>query len=116
MYLRKTNIKNINESNSTYIKKWQLLLIIANLAGIPPLTGFVAKWLILKERLYSFNLIITVMVLTTRTINFYVYLRIILKIIIKKRETSQEVTKKNEKLITIINNTIITLPIMILWF
>jgi len=116
IYLNKTNFKNINETNINFTKKWQLLLLIANLAGIPPLTGFVAKWLILKESLQNFNLLITVIVLTTRTINFYVYLRLILRLLIKKSDTSQEINKKIEKLTVIANNIIIVLPIAILWF
>jgi len=115
LYLNKTNFKNINETNTPFIKKWQVLLIIANLAGIPPLTGFVAKWLVLKEGIQNFNLIITVIVLTTRVTNFYVYLRIMLKILTKKRETSQEVTKKIKKSTTILNNIFIAFPIIILW-
>jgi len=78
------------------IKKNKLLLIvlIANLAGIPPLPGFIAKWISMKERLNHNLLIITLLILTISAINFYIYLRIFISPITKTFNIRQNILVK----------------------
>lgn len=77
-------------------KKWVLLLAMANLAGIPPLAGFLAKWLVFVEGAKESITFIISILLVTSSINFYIYLRIIRNVIILKTDiTTPTNIKKN---------------------
>lgn len=63
----------------TYNKIWTVCLLVAffSIAGIPPLTGFLAKILILVEAVRSDKLFLSVLVLIVSAVGVYYYLRII---------------------------------------
>lgn len=83
-------------------KKWINLAIVANLAGIPPLTGFLAKWVILKERVGTLLIPVITWVLLLRAINFYVYLRICTPIFLKKSKINDNKIKAKKHIIRIL--------------
>jgi len=69
---------------------------MANLAGIPPLAGFLAKWLVFVEGAKESITFIISILLVTSSINFYIYLRIIRNVIILKTDiTTPTNIKKN---------------------
>jgi len=78
------------------IKK--LFIIILSLAGIPPLLGFLPKWLIIdfiSKRIKRVTLIILILILAT--INFFIYSRLTTSSLIEKRQIKIFSTKSYSK-------------------
>ena len=94
-FLIKFKVRTIEESRKK-IKKWLILSLIANLAGIPPLVGFIAKWIVFSASLTISLLVVTTTLLIIRTVNFYVYLRRIRNRIIKNTEINQKGYEKSQ--------------------
>lgn len=107
--------RTINRLEFMYSKKWINLLIMANLAGIPPLTGFLAKWMVLKERILTTLIVLTSGFLIVRAINFYVYLRMFAPIFLKtnKIKYNKNQTKKSLAMLIILNLFPLTLIVIL---
>ena len=76
-------------------------LLILILAGIPPSIGFIPKWILFKEFVLN-NITTTAFILFFfTTINFYVYLRLFLKTLMK-RESNNVIELKNNRFIKFI--------------
>nr|YP_009911514.1 NADH dehydrogenase subunit 2 [Glaucomys volans]QLD22139.1 NADH dehydrogenase subunit 2 [Glaucomys volans] len=54
-----------------------ILIILMSLGGLPPLTGFSPKWLIIKELVSNDNIIIPTLMAITALLNLYFYMRLI---------------------------------------
>jgi NADH-quinone oxidoreductase subunit N len=63
----------------TYNKLWAtcILVVFFSIAGIPPLTGFLAKILILVEVVRSEKLFLSIVILVISAVGVYYYLRVI---------------------------------------
>lgn len=85
----KNKMRRIEETTKK-TEKWLFLLLIANLAGIPPLIGFIAKWMVFTTSLGLLFLTLISFMLIIRTLNFYVYLRSIRSHIIKGTSNQQK--------------------------
>lgn len=97
LFLKNSKQKKINSTPATSKEKWILLLIIANLAGIPPLAGFLIKWMLIKEfSITNITLLVTAG-LTLRRVNFFVYTRVISKAVLKNTNQSQISPKQTTK-------------------
>jgi len=68
-------------------------MLMANLSGIPPFMGFMAKWVVFSHSLYNFTTVLVTILLVTRTINFYVYLRAMGGNLIKSSPSHQKANK-----------------------
>nr|YP_003540872.1 NADH dehydrogenase subunit 2 [Imantodes cenchoa]ACD77408.1 NADH dehydrogenase subunit 2 [Imantodes cenchoa] len=80
---------SINLSNTTTIKDigtmWttspHLMLVLSitilSLAGLPPLTGFMPKWLILNKMIYHNMIIEATMMAMTSILSLYMYMRLV---------------------------------------
>jgi NADH:ubiquinone oxidoreductase subunit 2 (subunit N) len=97
LYMKNSKQKKINTSPNTRKEKLILLIIIANLAGLPPLSGFLAKWMLIKEFAVSNTLFIISAGLILRSINFFVYTRAVSKVILKNAVQFQISTKQITK-------------------
>nr|AIG23540.1 NADH dehydrogenase subunit 2 [Pseudantechinus bilarni] len=79
----------LNLSNTTKIKSlgglWNksptatiiILLTLLSLGGLPPLTGFMPKWLILQELINNNNIITAMTMALTALLNLFFYMRLI---------------------------------------
>lgn len=90
-YLFQHNINSFNNRNSTSLflssltnffetnKIWafSFLIIFFSIAGIPPLTGFLAKVLILSEVVNSQNILPAVLLIIISSISVFYYIRVI---------------------------------------
>ena len=56
--------------------KYFIFLNLLSLAGLPPFAGFLIKWILLSEIFSYLNLIINIVIVLTRIILLYFYLRI----------------------------------------
>ena len=86
---------------SRRIRKWLVLFITANLAGIPPFSGFLVKWVVFVLYLKIHITPLISVILVIRTINFYIYLRLIKKTILKPKRQNQITRKSILKNLTI---------------
>ena len=93
-------------------RKFSYLIAITNLGGIPPRLGFLAKIIVVAERLKTKMLLISTLLIVIRRINIYIYLRIFNFIIIKKTNKTQ-IINRSSKLIDKIMILSISLPILI---
>nr|YP_423963.1 NADH dehydrogenase subunit 2 [Dasyurus hallucatus]AAV50057.1 NADH dehydrogenase subunit 2 [Dasyurus hallucatus] len=84
-----TTFLTLNLSNSTKIKSlgnlWNksatatiiIFLTLLSLGGLPPLTGFMPKWLILQELINNGNIITATMMALSALLNLFFYMRLI---------------------------------------
>lgn len=87
--IRKGNLKTLEEIKKK-INNWSSIILVANLAGIPPLIRFIAKWIVFSVRLRIKLFTLISFILVIRTINFYIYLRFSRRNLIKKRRENQK--------------------------
>nr|AIG23631.1 NADH dehydrogenase subunit 2 [Sminthopsis dolichura] len=84
-----TTFLTLNMSNITKVKSlgslWNkstpatiiILLTLLSLGGLPPLTGFMPKWLILQELINNNNITIATIMALSALLNLFFYMRII---------------------------------------
>lgn len=114
--ITKSQISKINTENLKITKKFVYFTVMINLAGIPPLAGFLAKWLVFREALKTNITTLVTVLLTIRSINLFIYLRfinlILTKTSVKKQKRYKEAKPSVIKRIMIVN----LLPLAIVAF
>lgn len=76
LIIKKINLRFLEEINKK-INKWIPLLLMINLAGLPPLIGFIAKWITFLEGVKIRIKTMVTILLVIRALNLYVYIRIV---------------------------------------
>nr|ADV36625.1 NADH dehydrogenase subunit 2 [Thylamys pallidior] len=75
------NVTKINSLSNLWNKSPTLVIILTmtllSLGGLPPLTGFMPKWLILKELITYNNIFLATMLALSALLNLFFYMRII---------------------------------------
>nr|ADV36619.1 NADH dehydrogenase subunit 2 [Thylamys elegans] len=75
------NVTKINSLSNLWNKSPTLMIILTmtllSLGGLPPLTGFMPKWLILKELITYNNIFMATMLALSALLNLFFYMRII---------------------------------------
>jgi NADH:ubiquinone oxidoreductase subunit 2 (subunit N) len=84
-------------------------MLIINLAGIPPIPGFLAKWVVFYESLRINIKLFISSLLVLRRLNLYIYIRIIRNELIKRARKEQ---KNRTNLRYFINNIILMTMIL----
>ncbi|YP_423976.1 NADH dehydrogenase subunit 2 (mitochondrion) [Sminthopsis crassicaudata] len=84
-----TTFLTLNITNTTKVKSlgslWNkstpttiiIMLTLLSLGGLPPLTGFMPKWLILQELIYNGNIATATIMALSALLNLFFYMRII---------------------------------------
>jgi len=72
-------------------------ITILILAGIPPSVGFFPKWILFKEFLQNNISFVALMIFFFTTVNFYIYLRLFIKVITKKENRNYSNIKMRKK-------------------
>ena len=114
LFLKNSKQKKINASPNSRKEKWVLLLIIANLAGLPPLAGFLIKWILIKEFTVTHILSIIIVGLILRRVNFFVYTRAISKVVLKNTTQLQISSKQTTKIAFFIISIVFPIPLIYL--
>jgi len=109
-----SKIKIIRKERVDSAKKWICFIVILNLAGIPPIAGFLAKWLIFKEGLRNRIILLVTLLLSTRSINLYIYIRIVNFYLIKNSPVKQKNNTQIKKIFINMTLTLNILPITII--
>jgi NADH:ubiquinone oxidoreductase subunit 2 (subunit N) len=77
LQINKNNIKTINFPSPKNMKK-NISLILFSIAGIPPLLGFIPKWIVLNLIRKEINIILLIILITIiASLNFFIYCQII---------------------------------------
>nr|YP_009987544.1 NADH dehydrogenase subunit 2 [Ishiharodelphax matsuyamensis]QBZ38017.1 NADH dehydrogenase subunit 2 [Ishiharodelphax matsuyamensis] len=114
IFFKKNNLMFKNQLNYISFKKKMILnLNLLSISGLPPLTGFYPKWIILNEMVKTSLYLSTFMILTS-TITIFMYTQInmfSISNLMTKKKSSKMFFSKNFSFINIL-----VLPIMlILW-
>lgn len=83
----KFNIFNINQLNTlklSFLEKGIISLNFLSLAGLPPIIGFLPKWLVISKTVCNNQIIIPTILIISTLIAIYFYLRIIFPLFILK--------------------------------
>jgi len=115
LFIKNSKQKKINTTPNTRKEKWTLLLIMANLAGLPPIAGFLAKWMLIKEFAATQILMLIITGLILRSVNFFVYTRIITKNILKNSNQIQISPKQSTKVNTTLFIVSMLFPIPLIY-
>lgn len=114
-----TNIANLSLIwNKSPLIALLLALILLSLGGLPPLTGFLPKWIVAQELINNDNTIIALIILILALINLFFYLRLIystsLTIFpsINNVKLNWQYTKSNKYPLTIIILSVISILIL----
>nr|QEP09175.1 NADH dehydrogenase subunit 2 [Aphaena discolor nigrotibiata] len=112
--MKKNNINFMNQLNSqTNMTKISLMISSMSMSGMPPMTGFMIKWMILKSTI-NFSLMMPSMILMSSILSSFMYLNMILPTMTKSNKFKMKNKKKTmESNATIIINTM-GIPIMMI--
>jgi NADH:ubiquinone oxidoreductase subunit 2 (subunit N) len=86
----KTRFKEKSNDNSEIEINLTTTILLANLAGIPPTSGFLAKWMVITQSLTQKIVSLTSSILVIRSVNLYIYIRTFTPIIVKSFKKSQK--------------------------
>nr|AHX02788.1 NADH dehydrogenase subunit 2 [Lepus californicus] len=80
MFMQHTTTTTLSLSqmwNKTPLMVTAILVTLMSLGGLPPLTGFIPKWIIIQELTKNDNIIMPTMMAMLALLNLYFYLRLI---------------------------------------
>nr|WRO39216.1 NADH dehydrogenase subunit 2 [Marmota baibacina] len=78
LYYKKTTTLSLsNLWNKFTLLTPTILIVLMSLGGLPPLTGFTPKWVILKELILNNNIIFSTLMAMLALLNLYFYTRLI---------------------------------------
>nr|QLD22477.1 NADH dehydrogenase subunit 2 [Microsciurus flaviventer] len=77
-YNKKTSTLSLSSSwNKSPLLVSIILIVLMSLGGLPPLTGFSPKWMIIKELVSNNNIILSTSMAISALLNLYFYMRLI---------------------------------------
>nr|QLD22672.1 NADH dehydrogenase subunit 2 [Sciurus aberti] len=77
-YNKKTSTLSLSNSwNKSPLLVSTILIVLMSLGGLPPLTGFSPKWMIIKELVSNNNIILPTLMAVMALLNLYFYMRLI---------------------------------------
>jgi NADH:ubiquinone oxidoreductase subunit 2 (subunit N) len=86
----KARFKEKSNDNSEIEMNLTTTILLANLAGIPPTSGFLAKWLVITQSLSQKIVALTSSILIIRSVNLYIYIRTFTPMIVKSFKKNQK--------------------------
>nr|WOW99087.1 NADH dehydrogenase subunit 2 [Paravarcia sp.] len=95
--MKESNIMFINQMTSKSMKKKiNLIILILSMSGMPPMLGFLPKWMILEKMMLSSMLIPMMMILSSMTSTF-IYMKMISMMVMMSKMTKKTNKEKMEK-------------------
>nr|ATV81519.1 NADH dehydrogenase subunit 2 [Cosmoscarta sp. TS-2017] len=89
LLLNKMNINYINQcflTSFNSMNKLFLSIMLFSMGGMPPMLGFLPKWMVLQSMIYNNDYLISIIMLTTSLITLFYYIRISLMMILVNSE------------------------------
>nr|YP_009987531.1 NADH dehydrogenase subunit 2 [Epeurysa nawaii]QBZ37991.1 NADH dehydrogenase subunit 2 [Epeurysa nawaii]QBZ38004.1 NADH dehydrogenase subunit 2 [Epeurysa nawaii] len=110
-FFKKKSILYKNQMNHLKMKeKLKINLIMLSLMGLPPLMGFLPKWMILKELMHKSNLLSWFMILTSM-MSIFMYIQVNSNYL-----TNFSLKKKNIKNVNMISFKLINVTLIVMCF
>nr|WOW98957.1 NADH dehydrogenase subunit 2 [Borysthenes sp. 2 WQW-2023a] len=110
--LENMNMIYLNQMNSTTKnQKINLLMSIFSNAGLPPMAGFLPKWMILSEMM-NLSLLMAMMMIMSSTTSTYFYMKMVTPSILLSNSKKKKQNKN--KMMSLMNLNILTLTIVFL--
>nr|APH07970.1 NADH dehydrogenase subunit 2 [Tamias umbrinus] len=72
-----TTLSLSNTWNKSPLLTSTILIVLMSLGGLPPLTGFMPKWMVIKELVSNNNIILPTFMAMTALLNLFFYMRLI---------------------------------------
>jgi NADH-quinone oxidoreductase subunit N len=108
----KDNIKEIKKAPS-----WLPIMVSSNLAGLPPSIGFLAKWILICQLVRIKATLIVTTLLVTRTINFFIYIRMFLtNLSLRPNQSPNLIQPQMKAILTLTTLTFIPTTIIIILY
>nr|YP_009400269.1 NADH dehydrogenase subunit 2 [Meitanaphis flavogallis]ARW70261.1 NADH dehydrogenase subunit 2 [Meitanaphis flavogallis] len=77
LWMYKINyISQLKFFNFNFFFKLNMLMLIFSIMGLPPMLGFLMKWMLIKSLIYNKMIMILIMLITTTILNLYFYLKL----------------------------------------
>nr|YP_010266723.1 NADH dehydrogenase subunit 2 [Kaburagia rhusicola ovogallis]ARW70313.1 NADH dehydrogenase subunit 2 [Kaburagia rhusicola ovogallis]UIE11115.1 NADH dehydrogenase subunit 2 [Kaburagia rhusicola ovogallis]UIE11128.1 NADH dehydrogenase subunit 2 [Kaburagia rhusicola ovogallis]UIE11141.1 NADH dehydrogenase subunit 2 [Kaburagia rhusicola ovogallis]UIE11154.1 NADH dehydrogenase subunit 2 [Kaburagia rhusicola ovogallis] len=77
LWMYKINyINQLKFFNFNFFFKLNMLMLIFSIMGLPPMLGFLMKWMLIKTLIYNKMIMILIMLITTAILNLYFYLKL----------------------------------------
>nr|YP_009706662.1 NADH dehydrogenase subunit 2 [Aphaena amabilis]QEP09162.1 NADH dehydrogenase subunit 2 [Aphaena amabilis] len=113
--MKKNNINFSNQLNTqTNMTKISLMISSLSMSGMPPMTGFMIKWMIMKSTI-EFSMMMPIMILMSSILSTFMYLNMMLPTMTKSSKFKLKTKKKNmESNLSLIINTMGIPMLMIL--
>nr|UAT98526.1 NADH dehydrogenase subunit 2 [Limois sp. WW-2021a] len=110
--LKKNNLNFINQINTQQnLTKLSLLISTLSMSGMPPMTGFLMKWMIIKSSM-TLTILFPMMMIVSSILSTFLYLNMMLPTMTKTMKMKLKL-KKNESIVPMILN-LIGIPIMMI--
>lgn len=109
-----SNFKDITQEVYKNFPKWVTLIVVSNLAGLPPFPNFVTKIIVLAEGLKNYLITAVTLILVARAVNLFIYLRIFRPLFTKRFTSHQKVNEKSSAFFLVLVIFITFLPLAIL--
>nr|ARW70222.1 NADH dehydrogenase subunit 2 [Schlechtendalia peitan] len=69
-------INQLKFFNFNFFFKLNMLMLIFSIMGLPPMLGFLMKWMLIKTLIYNQMIIILILLITLTILNLYFYLKL----------------------------------------
>nr|YP_009400243.1 NADH dehydrogenase subunit 2 [Floraphis choui]YP_009400321.1 NADH dehydrogenase subunit 2 [Floraphis meitanensis]ARW70235.1 NADH dehydrogenase subunit 2 [Floraphis choui]ARW70365.1 NADH dehydrogenase subunit 2 [Floraphis meitanensis] len=77
LWIYKINyINQLKFFNFNFFLKLNMLMLIFSIMGLPPMLGFLMKWMLIKMLIYNKMIIILILLITLTILNLYFYLKL----------------------------------------
>nr|AWH61891.1 NADH dehydrogenase subunit 2 [Aphrophora maritima] len=85
MMMHKIGFNYLNQfflNSYSSLNKYFILLMMFSLGGLPPLLGFMPKWMVIQSMVFSSNYLIGLIMVMTSLLTLFYYMRILVKMIL----------------------------------
>nr|QZI86061.1 NADH dehydrogenase subunit 2 [Ischnobaenella hainana] len=114
----KENTNYINQlynSNKSFMKSIYITTTMLSLGGMPPLMGFIPKWMIIKQLMFNNSYFMLFILIMSSLITLFYYMRMISSILLISSNLNKwtEMNKENELMLMTIILINVVLPLML---
>nr|YP_010564819.1 NADH dehydrogenase subunit 2 [Pycnogonum diceros]UZA61222.1 NADH dehydrogenase subunit 2 [Pycnogonum diceros] len=113
-YFMKMKIYKLNQM--MMMSSMMMSVTILSMAGLPPFSGFMIKWIIIQQMMMKSMIIMSLIMIFSSVVNMYIYLRMISANFMKSKMMMKWKMKNNNQNMMMMFTSTITLPIFMMMF
>nr|ACH42487.1 NADH dehydrogenase subunit 2 [Pyrops candelaria] len=108
--MKKKNINFMNQlNNQTNMTKMSVLVSMMSMSGMPPTTGFLIKWMVMKSSM-EMSVIIPMMMISSSLISTFMYLNMIIPSLTKSQKNKMESSNQKKEYTMIMTINLLGIP------